>query len=61
MLLRKPWFSSSKKTDPDYEKNDNIKWNFTRLGKIDGVTKAELKKILGKGNVTAVLSVDTTE
>lgn len=32
-------------------------WNFTRLGKIDGTTQAELKKILGKGNVTAVFSV----
>ena len=31
-------------------------WNFTRLGKIDGVTKGELKKILGKGNMTAVHS-----
>ncbi len=32
-------------------------WNFTRLGKVDGVTQAELKKILGKGDVTAVFSV----
>jgi hypothetical protein len=32
-------------------------WNFTRLGKVDGVTQAELKKILGKDNVTAVFSV----
>ena len=32
-------------------------WNFTRLGKIDGTTQAELKEILGKGNVTAVFSV----
>ena len=37
---------------------DTNSWNFTRLGKIDGVTKAELKKILGKGNVTAVLSIE---
>ncbi|MBR0098759.1 MAG: hypothetical protein IJP90_03485 [Treponema sp.] len=37
-----------------YDKNS---WDFTPLGKIDGVTKAELKKILGKGNVTAVLSL----
>ncbi len=36
---------------------DTNSWNFTRLGKIDGVTKAELKQILGKGNVTAVISV----
>ena len=37
-----------------YDKNS---WDFTALGKIDGITKAELKKILGKGNVTAVLSL----
>ncbi|MDD5929339.1 MAG: cyclophilin-like fold protein [Spirochaetales bacterium] len=36
---------------------DTNSWNFTRLGKIDGVTQAELKKILGKGDVTAVFSV----
>ena len=34
-----------------YDKNS---WSFTRLGKIDGVTQAELKRVLGKGNVTAV-------
>ena len=37
-----------------YDKNS---WDFTPLGKIDNVTKAELKKILGKENVTAVLSL----
>ena len=36
---------------------DTNSWNFTRLGKVDGVTQAELKRILGKGNVTAVFSV----
>ena len=36
---------------------DTNSWNFTLLGKIDGVTKEELKKILGKGNVTSVLSI----
>ena len=36
---------------------DTNSWNFTRLGKVDGVTQAELKKILGKGHVTAVFSV----
>ena len=36
---------------------DTNSWNFTLLGKVDGVTQAELKKILGKGNVTAVFSV----
>ena len=35
---------------------DTNSWNFTLLGKIDNVTKAELKKILGEGNVTAVLT-----
>ena len=38
-----------------YDKNS---WNFTPLGKVDDVTKTELKKILGKGNVIAVLSVE---
>ena len=37
-----------------YDKNS---WNFTRLGKVDEVTQTELKKILGKGNVTAVFDV----
>ena len=36
-----------------YDKNS---WDFTPLGKVDGVTKAELKIILGEGNVTAVLT-----
>ena len=36
---------------------DTNSWNFTRLGKIDGVTQAELKKILGKGDVTAVFEI----
>ena len=36
-----------------YDKNN---WDFTPLGKVDGMTKAELKKILGEGNVTAVLT-----
>ena len=37
---------------------DTNSWNFTRLGKIDGVTQAELKKILDKGDVTAELSIE---
>lgn len=37
-----------------YDKNS---WNFTRLGKVDGKTQAELKQILGKGDVTAVFSI----
>lgn len=36
---------------------DTNSWNFTRIGKVDGVTQAELKKILGKGNVTAVFEI----
>ena len=36
---------------------DTNSWNFTRLGKVDGVTQAELKKILVKGNVTAVFEI----
>lgn len=37
-----------------YDKNS---WNFTRLGKIDDITQAQLKKILGKGDVRAVFDV----
>ena len=36
---------------------DTNSWNFTRLGKVDGVSQSELKQILGKGNVTTVFSV----
>ncbi len=36
---------------------DRNSWTFTRLGKVDNVTQAELKKILGSGNVTAVFTV----
>ncbi|WP_298535505.1 cyclophilin-like fold protein [uncultured Treponema sp.] len=36
---------------------DTNSWNFTRLGKVDGKSQAELKEILGKGDVTAVFSV----
>lgn len=32
-------------------------WNFTRLGKIENVTAAELKQILGDGDVTITLSL----
>ena len=31
-------------------------WSFTRLGKINGVTRQELINILGEGNVTVTLS-----
>ena len=32
-------------------------WSYTRLGKIDNVTQAELKEIFGDGNVTVTLSI----
>lgn len=34
---------------------DTNSWNFTRIGKIDGITQDELKTVLGKGNVTVTL------
>jgi hypothetical protein len=33
-------------------------WNFTRLGKIDDVTAADLKAALGSGNITVTLSLN---
>lgn len=36
---------------------DRNSWNFTRLGKICGISQAELKKILGTGNVTVTVSL----
>ena len=33
-------------------------WSYTRLGKINDVTKEELKDILGEGNVTITLTLD---
>ena len=36
---------------------DTNSWIFTRLGKVDGVTQAELKKILGKADGTAVFEI----
>ena len=33
-------------------------WRFTKLGHIEGVTAQELKKILGRGDVTVTLSQD---
>lgn len=38
-----------------YESNS---WNFTRIGKINDVTKEELKEALGIGNVTVTLSLN---
>ena len=37
-----------------YDKNS---WTFTPLGKVDDVSKPELKRILGKGDVKAVLEL----
>ncbi len=36
---------------------DTNSWNFTRLGKVDELTQTELKKILGKGDITAVFEI----
>lgn len=36
---------------------DTNSWNFTRLGKIDGLSSAELKNILGPDNVNVTLSL----
>ncbi len=36
---------------------DRNSWTFTRLGKVDNITQAELKKNLGSGNVTAVFEM----
>lgn len=40
---------------------DQNTWNFTKLGKIEGLTQEELKEILGDGNVTAVFSLEQGE
>lgn len=37
-----------------YDKNT---WNFTRLGKLENITQAELKEILDDGSVTAIFSL----
>ena len=36
-------------------------WTFTRLGKVQNLSESELKKILGKGNVTATLTLSDDE
>jgi len=33
-------------------------WNFTRLGRIDDITEAELREVLGSGAVTVTLSLE---
>ena len=40
---------------------DTNSWSLTPLGKVTGMTKAELQALLGTGNVTAVLSLKGTE
>lgn len=32
-------------------------WNFTRLGKVQNLSVAELKKVLGKGNISVTLTL----
>ena len=36
---------------------DRNTWNFTKLGEIENVTQAELKKVLGKGNCEVKFSL----
>lgn len=33
-------------------------WNFTRLGKVVNLSETELKKVLGKDNIMATLSIE---
>ena len=37
---------------------DTNSWNFTKIGHIDNINQEDLKQILGKGNVTVVLSLE---
>ena len=37
---------------------DTNTWDFTPLGKINNITQAELKRILGDGNVSVTISLD---
>lgn len=37
---------------------DRNSWNFTRLGKIENVSQADLKAALGKGDVTVTRSLN---
>ena len=36
-------------------------WIFTRLGKVQNLSEAELKKVLGKGNIKAKLTLSDDE
>lgn len=40
---------------------DTNSWNFTRIGKINGVTQQELKDVLGSGNVTVIFELEQVE
>ena len=33
-------------------------WEYTRLGKIEGLSDSELKKLLGNGDVTVSISME---
>lgn len=37
---------------------DTNSWNFTRLGRVDNVTQAEMRAVFGTGDVTVTLSLD---
>ena len=37
---------------------DNNSWSLTKIGKIDNISQAELKEILGTENVTVTLSIE---
>ena len=36
-------------------------WSFTRLGKVQNLSGAELRKVLGKGNIKAILTLSDDE
>lgn len=36
-------------------------WRFTRLGKVQNLSESELKKVLGKGSITATLTLSDDE
>ena len=36
-------------------------WKFTRLGKVQNLSESELKKVLGKGDITATLTLTDEE
>ena len=40
---------------------DTNSWNFTKLGYIDNINQEGLKQILGRGNVTVVLSLERND